>query len=99
MEHLVRCAGGRGVAVTRAYIPAISHDIGFRYNGQAYEMVADLDFWGQNVPVDAFLEKLTQRYSVNAVLDSAAAGGFSTDQFVENKQTGTIEIELSRYVM
>jgi len=43
------------------------HDIGFRYNGQAYEMVADLDFWGQTVPVDAFLEKLTQRYSVNAV--------------------------------
>jgi hypothetical protein len=74
-------------------------DSGFRFNGQAYEMVADLQFWGQSVPVETFLEKVTQRYSVNAVLESAAEGGFSTDSFVTNPQTGTVEIELSRYVM
>ena len=71
----------------------------FRFNGQAYERVADLQFWGQSVPVETFLEKVTQRYSVNAVLESAAEGGFSTDSFVTNPQTGTVEIELSRYVM
>ena len=27
-------------------------DIGFRFNGQAYEMVADLQFWGQSPNVD-----------------------------------------------
>lgn len=73
-------------------------DIGFRFNGESYEMVADLQFWGQTVPVETFLEKVTQRYSVNAVLESAREGGFTT-QFVENKQTATVEIELSRYVM
>ena len=41
-------------------------------------MVADLQFWGQTTPVESFLEKLTQRYSVNAVLESAAFGGFAT---------------------
>ena len=51
------------------------------------------------MPVETFLEKVTQRYSVNAVLESAAEGGFSTDSFVTNLQTGTVEIELSRYVM
>lgn len=45
------------------------------------------------------MEKLTQRYSVNAVLESAAEGGFTTDQYVENKQTNTIEIELYRYAV
>mmetsp|Transcript_48654 Transcript_48654/g.97878 ORF Transcript_48654/g.97878 Transcript_48654/m.97878 type:complete len:164 (-) Transcript_48654:202-693(-) len=74
-------------------------DIGFSFNGDSFEMVADLQFWGQQLPVESFLEKLTQRYSVNAVLESAQTGGFSQDLFVENKQDGTIEIELSRYVM
>jgi hypothetical protein len=74
-------------------------DIGFRFNGQSYEMVADLQFWGQTMPVESFLEKVTQRYSVNAVLESAAEGGFSTNSFVTNQETGTVEIELSRYVM
>ena len=49
--------------------------------------------------MESFLEKVTQRYSVNAVLESAAEGGFSTNSFVTNQETGTVEIELSRYVM
>lgn len=73
-------------------------DIGFSFNGETYEMVADLQYWGQTSPVEVFLEKLAQRYSVNAVLESAEQGGFTQDLFVENKQTGTVEIELSRYV-
>jgi len=73
-------------------------DIGFRFNGNAYEMVADLEYWGQSSPADFWLEKLTKQYSVNAVMNAASEGGFATEQFVENKETGVVQIELSRYV-
>jgi len=95
----VRGYKGETVQAEIAIAQENGQDIGFRFNGEAYEMVADLQFWGQTVPVETFLEKLTQRYSVNTVLESAAMGGFTTEQFVENKVDGTVEIELSRYVM
>ena len=94
----VRGYQGETVQAELAIQQENGQDIGFRFNGQTYEMVADLQFWGQTVPVETFLEKVTQRYSVNAVLESAQEGGFSTDSFVTNSQTGTVEIELSRYV-
>jgi hypothetical protein len=94
----VRGYNGQTVDAEVAIEQDNGQDIGFRFNGKTYEMVADLMFWGQSVPADRFLEKLTQRYSVNAVLESAAQGGYAV-QYVENKIDNTVEIELSRYVV
>ncbi len=95
----VRGYAGKTVLADIAIAQANGQDIGFRWNGKTYEMVADLEFWAQGVSVERFLEKITQRYSVNAVLESAAEGGFTMEQFVENKVTNTIEIEMYRYVV
>jgi hypothetical protein len=73
------------------------HDIGFRYDGKAYELVSDLQFWDQSVPVSFFLDKVHQQYSVNTILATSAADGFTTDNRVENTVDGTVTIQLSRY--
>jgi hypothetical protein len=71
------------------------HDIGFRYNGETYELVSDLQFWDQSVPVSFFLDKVHQRYSVNTILATSAADGFTTDNY--NTVDDTITIQLSGY--
>ena len=71
--------------------------IGFTFNGKNYEFVADLQYWDQKIPVEVFLERLNQRYSVNSVLITASESGFSTDYLKVDPSTGTVEIELSRY--
>jgi hypothetical protein len=35
------------------------YDFGFVNNGSTYELVADIAFWQQGVPVEVFIEKLT----------------------------------------
>jgi hypothetical protein len=75
------------------------HDIGFRWNGETYELVADLQFWSQSVPVPFFLDKVHQKYSINTVLATSAADGFTTDNVVENVVDGAVTIQLSRYNM
>tara|TARA_B100000161_G_C33493697_1_gene388258 strand:+ start:469 stop:957 length:489 start_codon:yes stop_codon:yes gene_type:complete len=71
--------------------------IGFTFNGENYEFIADLQYWDQKVPVEVFLERLNQRYSVNSVLETASQSGFCTDYLKVDSLTGTVEIELSRY--
>lgn len=62
---------------------ANGYDFGFVFNGTQYELVADTQYWQQNTPVTAFLEKLTKQYSVNTVLNVAQKEGFTVnEQFV-----------------
>jgi hypothetical protein len=44
------------------------YDIGFRWNGQEYELVADLQYWQQNLSVDGFVREVTQRYAYQTVV-------------------------------
>jgi len=60
-------------------------------------LVADLGFWQQGVPVDVFLERLTQRYSLNTILNHAEEKGFNTSQLKLNNDQ-SIEITLDQYV-
>ncbi|MCY7392581.1 MAG: DUF1257 domain-containing protein, partial [Leptolyngbyaceae cyanobacterium CAN_BIN12] len=72
------------------------YDIGFSWNGNEYELVADLQFWNQPIPVDLFLSKITQRYAVQTVLAETAQQGFQvSDQ--EQKLDGSIRLVLQRW--
>ena len=44
---------------------AIANDIGFRMNPHTgdYELVADLETWKHPIPVDRFVDKVTQQYA------------------------------------
>ena len=72
--------GYRGQTVTADLAVAIDDggDLGFRWNSQtgAYELVTDLDLWKQNIPLERFLAKLTQRYALNTILQASDSEGF-----------------------
>lgn len=72
------------------------YDIGFSWNGNEYELVADLQFWNQPIPVDLFLSKITQRYAVQTVLAETAQQGFQISE-QEQKLDGSIRLVLQRW--
>jgi hypothetical protein len=73
-----------------------NYDIGFSWNGQEYELVADLEFWKQAWSVDRFLSKVTQRYAYHTVLDTATSQGFQVAQEEKNSD-GSIRLVVQRW--
>lgn len=72
------------------------YDIGFSWSGQAYELVADLDFWQQAWSVDRFLSKVTQRYAYHTVVDTATSQGFQIAEEAKNSD-GSIRVVVQRW--
>jgi hypothetical protein len=73
------------------------HDVGFAWNSQDYEMIADLAFWKQPWSVERFVGKVQQRYAYHTVLAESAEKGFNlTTQ--ENREDGTVRLVLQRWV-
>lgn len=73
------------------------YDIGFKWNGKEYELVADLMYWSQEVSVEKFLNNINQRYAYNAVLSVSEKEGFNFTQ-TETKEDGSIKLTLRRFV-
>ncbi|NJN32020.1 MAG: DUF1257 domain-containing protein [Synechococcales cyanobacterium RM1_1_8] len=72
------------------------YDVGFGWNGQEYELVADLQYWQQPLTVNRFLSQVTQRYAINSVLSSTADQGFQVAEQVSN-QDGTVRLVVQRW--
>jgi Protein of unknown function (DUF1257) len=72
------------------------YDIGFRWNGSEYELVADLQFWRQELTVDRFLSHVTQRYAYHTVLNETTQKGFQVTEQQQNKD-GSIRLVLQRW--
>lgn len=72
------------------------YDIGFSWNGQEYELVADLEFWQQNWSVDRFINKVTQRYAYHTVVQETAKQGFQIAEQQQNED-GTIRLLVQRW--
>ena len=72
------------------------YDLGFKWNGHVYELVADLMFWAQPHSVDRFLNQVAQRYAYNSIIQVSEKKDF---QFVqaENSQNGSIRLLLRKY--
>jgi hypothetical protein len=72
------------------------YDIGFSWNGSAYELVADLQFWQQNWSVDRFLNKVTQRYAYHTIVKEGAHSGFQVAEQQQNED-GSVRLVLQRW--
>jgi Protein of unknown function (DUF1257) len=72
------------------------YDVAFRYNGETYELVADLQFWQQSMPVDAFMEKVQQKYALHNLVDTSAQDGFQVEK-VTTSIDGTVTLQMSRF--
>merc|ERR1719164_5445 len=96
-HHTVRGYEGETTEAQMVIKQTNGKDIGFRKSADgSYELVADLQFWKQPIPVDAFLEKLTQRYALSAIRAAMAEAGFQlVHQAVD--VDGAIRVEVSKY--
>ena len=78
---------------------AIKNDIGFRWNKntETYELVAELDTWDLDVPVNRFIDKLTQQYARSTLYNTVKEEGFTVDEEWEMTDN-SIELTVTRWV-
>jgi Protein of unknown function (DUF1257) len=72
------------------------YDLGFAWNGESYELVADLQYWAQTGSVDRFLSKITQQYAFDTVMQETAKQGFQVAEQNTNAD-GSIRLVLQRW--
>ena len=77
---------------------AIHDEIGFKWNEQTetYELVAELDAWDLDVPVNRFIEKLTQQYARATLIAASEEEGFTVAE-EHTKIDNTIELVVNRW--
>ena len=73
-----------------------NYDIGFSWNGQEYELVADLQYWQQPLTVDAFLQRITQGYAFHTVINESSKQGFQVTERQKNED-GSIRLVVQRW--
>jgi Protein of unknown function (DUF1257) len=73
-----------------------NYDIGFSWNGQEYELVADLQYWQQPWTVDGFLQRVTQGYAFHTVLNESSQQGFAVTEKQKNED-GSIRLVVQRW--
>ena len=77
---------------------AIRNDIGFRLNKNTgnYELVAELDTWDLDIPVERFLQKLTQQYAKATILAASKEEGFTLAEEYSSIENN-IELVVNRW--
>ena len=73
-------------------------DYGFRLNKETgtYELVADLQTWDKDIPVERFLEKVTQQYARMTIHHTVKEEGFQVEEEWE-MDNNSIELTVSRW--
>ena len=72
------------------------YDFGFCWNGNEYELVADLQYWQQPLTVEGFLRRVTQRYAYHTVINEASNQGFAITEEAKNED-GSIRLVVQRW--
>jgi hypothetical protein len=72
------------------------YDVGFQWNGTAYALVADMQFWQQPWTVESFLNKVTQRYAIATVMGESSQQGFSLAE-QQVREDGSVRLVLQRW--
>ena len=86
-------------AVVEAEI-SIASDIGFKWNKntKAYELIADEQTWDLDIPVNRFIDKLTQQYALRCIIDSVREEGYEIeDNSLTQDEEGVIELVCTRW--
>lgn len=73
-----------------------NYDIGFSWNGQEYELVADLQYWQQSLSVEGFISRVTQQYAYNTVIKETVQQGFQVAEKQKNED-GSIRLVVQRW--
>ena len=99
-DQELKVTGAHGIKheVVEAEV-AITKDIGFRLNPNSneYELVADLETWNQSIPVERFIDKVTQQYARMTIYNSVTELGFKVDEEWD-MDDNSIELTVSRWI-
>jgi hypothetical protein len=71
------------------------YDLGFRQEGENYELVAD--FWGAKINEQDFINSITQKYAHKTLMISLQTEGFNVEE-EEVLQDGTVRVVVGRWV-
>ena len=74
-----------------------SLDIGFAFNGNSYELIADKSFWHQSISIEAFLDRINQLYAGEFLNKELQILGFATVSYIKNEQ-GAINLVAEKWV-
>ena len=73
-----------------------NYDIGFSWNGYEYQLVADIKFWQQPWSIELFLDRVSQKYAYNSIVESTSKQGFQTvNETVQ--EDGSIKLTLQKW--
>ena len=77
---------------------SIGVDVGFKLNEKTgeYELIADRQKWVKKVPIERFLEKLTQQYARLTIHEVAKEQGFVLEEEWE-MDDNSIELTVTRW--
>jgi hypothetical protein len=71
------------------------YDLGFRKNGEGYELVADL--WGAEINEQEFINNISQKYAHKTLMETIQTEGFNVEE-EEVLADGTVRVIVGRWV-
>jgi len=85
------------VSHTSLVIPQSNgYDVEFCWNGQEYELVADIHFWKQSYSIKTFIDKIGQQYAGEVVIGESQKIGFQPVKYQQNSD-GSNTLVLERW--
>lgn len=71
------------------------YDLGFRRDGENYELVAD--FWGARINQQQFINSISQKYAHKTLMATVQEQGFNVEE-EEVLEDGTVRVVVARWV-
>ena len=97
VEQNTQVRGYRGDTINAEYVirQANGYDLGFRKNGEGYELVAD--FWGAEINQQEFINTISQKYAHKTLMETIQTSGFNVEE-EEVLADGTVRVVVGRWV-
>ncbi|MBE9248325.1 DUF1257 domain-containing protein [Dolichospermum sp. LEGE 00240] len=97
VEQNTQVRGYMGDTTNAEYVirQANGYDLGFRENGEGYELVAD--FWGAKINQQEFINNISQKYAHKTLMETIQTEGFNVEE-EEVLADGTVRVLVGRWV-
>ncbi|MBC1239620.1 DUF1257 domain-containing protein [Nostoc sp. DSM 114161] len=97
VESNTNVRGYRGDTTQAEYVirQKNGYDLGFRRNGENYEIVAD--FWGAKINQQQFVNSISQKYAHKTLMATVQEQGFNVED-EEVLADGTVRVVVGRWV-
>jgi hypothetical protein len=97
VEQNTNVRGYRGKTTQAEYVirQANGYDLGFRQQGENYEIIAD--FWGAKINQQEFINNITQKYAHKNLMATIETEGFNVEE-EEILEDGTVRVVVGRWV-